>query len=162
MQYVSTAAFLLTVASDYYSGAHKTLSHCTSSADSTELLAAAQQQVDYILGKNARGQSYIVGHGSSWPQHVHHRAASINAQVSCSEGFNKFYFTSNPNPYTIYGALVGGPDQNDGFTDARNQYAMTEPTLYSSATMVGVLARFSGGGTNSGGITFPSIQSFHN
>jgi hypothetical protein len=48
MQYVATAAFVLTVAYDYYNNAGKTLSHCTSSIQNSQLLAVATSQVQYF------------------------------------------------------------------------------------------------------------------
>lgn len=45
MQYVTTAAFLLTVGHDYYSSAGKQLTHCSSAVDNVELLAAGKAQV---------------------------------------------------------------------------------------------------------------------
>jgi len=45
MQYVSTAAFLLTVASDYYTAAGQQLSHCSSSVTNAQLFAAGKAQV---------------------------------------------------------------------------------------------------------------------
>lgn len=33
--------------------------------------------MDYILGLNPKGTSYMVGYGSNYPKKVHHRAASI-------------------------------------------------------------------------------------
>lgn len=145
MQYVTSAAFLLTVASDYYEAAHATLSHCTSPVTNSELLAAGKEQVDYILGNNNRGQSYMIGFGNSYPQRVHHRAASIPEPVACKEGVDRFYFTQNNNPHVIEGAITGGPDANDNYNDQRNQYAMSEPVLYNTAPLVGTLARLSQG-----------------
>ncbi|CAK9237545.1 unnamed protein product [Sphagnum troendelagicum] len=156
MQYVATTAFLLTVAYDYYTNAGKTLSHCTSSVQNSELLAAATSQVDYILGSNPRGTSYLVGFGSSYPPQVHHRGSSIvsikqNSQfVSCSDGFTQFYYSSSPNPNVHNGALVGGPDQNDNFQDSRSNYEMTEPATCNTAPMVGVFARLAAGGRRVG------------
>ncbi|CAM6036387.1 unnamed protein product [Sphagnum compactum] len=156
MQYVATTTFLLTVAYDYYTNAGKTLSHCTSSVQNSELLATATSQVDYILGSNPRGTSYLVGFGSSYPPQVHHRGSSIvsikqNSQlVSCSNGFTQFYYSSSPNPNVHNGALVGGPDQNDNFQDSRSNYEMTEPATCNTAPMVGVFARLAGGGRRVG------------
>ncbi len=48
MQYVATAAFVLTVAYDYYNNAGKTLSHCTSSIQNSQLLAVATSQVQHF------------------------------------------------------------------------------------------------------------------
>lgn len=145
MQYVTTAAFLLTVASDYYEAAHQTLKHCTASVTNAEMMAAGTQQVDYILGKNSRGTSYLVGFGTNFPQRVHHRAASIATPVSCKDGFSRFYFATSSNPHVIDGAITGGPDANDNYNDQRDDYAMAEAVTYNTAPMVGVLARLSVG-----------------
>ncbi|CAK9254095.1 unnamed protein product [Sphagnum jensenii] len=151
MQYVSTAAFLLTVASDYYTAAGQQLSHCSSSVTNAQLFAAGKAQVDYILGNNNRGQSYLVGFGSNYPDQVHHRGASIvsikvdSQFVSCLGGYADWYNRGSANPNLITGALVGGPDENDDFVDERNAYEMTEPTTYNTAPLVGVLARLQGG-----------------
>lgn len=145
MQYVTTASFILTVASDYYTSASASLKYCVSSATNSEMLSAAQTQVNYILGQNSRGTSYFIGYGSSFPERAHHRGASISAPVGCSEGFNKYYFVSTPNPHIIEGAVTGGPDANDNYQDVRDNYAMSEPVVYNTAPLVGVLARFSVG-----------------
>jgi hypothetical protein len=48
------------------------------------------------------------------------------------------------------GALVAGPDQNDSFQDIRSNHAMTEPSTYNTAPLVGVLARLAAAvGSNS-------------
>ncbi|CAK9238051.1 unnamed protein product [Sphagnum jensenii] len=156
MQYVATSAFVLTVAYDYYNNAGKTLSHCTSSIQNSQLLAVATSQVNYILGKNPRNISYLVGFGSSFPQQVHHRGASIPSikvhpqLVSCNGGYNGYFNSPNPNPNVHNGALVAGPDQNDNFQDVRSNHAMTEPSTYNTAPLVGVLARLAAAvGSNS-------------
>lgn len=113
-------------------------------------------KVNYILGMNPRNISYLVGFGSSFPQQVHHRGASIPSikvhpqLVSCSGGFTTYYSSPNPNPNVHNGALVAGPDQNDNFQDIRSNYSMTEPSTYNTAPLVGVLARLAAAaGSNS-------------
>ncbi|CAK9198641.1 unnamed protein product [Sphagnum troendelagicum] len=162
MQYVATTTFVLTVAYDYYTNAGKTLSQCTSSVQNSELLAAATTQIDYMLGNNPKGISYLVGFGSSFPQQVHHRGSSIISikqdpqLVSCNDGFSTYYYSTNSNPNVHNGALVGGPDQNDTFQDSRGNYAMTEPATYNTAPLVGVFARLAAGGGSSGGGSAPT------
>ena len=98
--------------------------------------------MDYILGKNPRKMSYVVGYGKKFPRHVHHRAASIPNDkkfYSCTDGF-KWRDTSNPNPHNITGAMVGGPDQFDRFRDVRSLNKYTEPTLAGNAGLVAALA----------------------
>lgn len=99
------------------------------------------KQIDYIMGKNPMKMSYIVGYGNKFPRHVHHRGASIpndHKQYSCTGGW-KWRDTSNPNPNTITGAMVGGPDRFDQFHDSRNNHNYTEPTLAGNAGLVAAL-----------------------
>ncbi|KAE8724216.1 Endoglucanase 11 [Hibiscus syriacus] len=77
MQYVTTAAFLLTIYSDFLRDSNQNL-HCPSgTVDHEESLSFAKSQVDYILGSNPMNMSYLVGYGSKYPTRVHHRGASI-------------------------------------------------------------------------------------
>jgi len=49
-----------------------------------EYLDAAQSQLDYVLGRNPLGVSFVTGHGLRTPMHVHHRpsqADGIDAPV---------------------------------------------------------------------------------
>jgi endoglucanase len=66
-----------------------------------EYLDAAQSQLDYILGRNPLGVSFVTGHGLRTPMHIHHRpseADGIDAPVP--------------------GLLSGGP--NPGQQDAKD------------------------------------------
>ncbi|OAY69872.1 Endoglucanase 13, partial [Ananas comosus] len=102
---------------------------------------------DYILGKNPKSMSYLVGYGPNYPTHVHHRGASIPSiftlpsTVGCVDGFENWYDNPKADPNVILGALVGGPDANDAFSDDRKNYQHTEPTLASNAPLVGVFAK---------------------
>ena len=145
MQYVTSAAFLLSVASDYYEAADQTPKRCVGAVTTTEMWRAGKQQVDYILGKNSHGFSYMIGFGGNSPRRVHHRGASVVGPVPCREGYSKFYLVSDPNPFVLEGGVVGGPDQNDSYHDARENFAMSEPALYNTAPLVGILARLSSG-----------------
>lgn len=110
------------------------------------------EQVDYILGKNPMKMSYIVGFGNKFPRHVHHRGASIpndHQHHSCTGGW-KWFDTSNPNPNTITGAMVGGPDRFDRFHDSRRNYNFTEPTLAGNAGIVAALISLTGTTGSSG------------
>ena len=125
-------------------------------------------QVDYILGNNNRGLSYLVGFGNNYPQRVHHRASSIVAYkknpefVACKAGYANWYNIQTPNPNLLVGAVVGGPDQNDDFIDQRDAYLMTEPATYNTAPLVGVLARLQSGSRmqNVAGIIFVNLPPY--
>lgn len=93
--------------------------------------------------------SYMVGFGGKYPTQLHHRGSSIPsinvlpAKVDC-QGGNNYYSSSNPNPNTHVGAIVGGPDINDQFKDARPDYSHSEPTTYMNAAFVGTVAALLG------------------
>lgn len=82
-----------------------------------------------------------VGIGSNPPCRPHHRGASCLAPPApgvpcdCSA-----YFNPGCNPNTIYGALVGGPNKNDEFTDTRWDYQSAEVALDWNAGFTGMLA----------------------
>ena len=103
--------------------------------------------MDYILGSNPNQMSYMVGFGSNYPTQVHHRGASIVSiktnpnLVSCQDGFNLWFNRNAPNPNVLTGAVVGGPDANDGYSDQRNNFIMGEAAIANNAPLVGVLAK---------------------
>lgn len=148
LQYVVNAAFLATVYSDYLDAADTPGWYCGPNFYSTDILREfAKTQIDYILGKNPRKMSYLVGFGSHYPKHVHHRGASIpknKIKYNCKGGW-KWRDSKKPNPNTIVGAMVAGPDSRDGFHDVRTNYNYTEPTLAGNAGLVAALVALSGG-----------------
>ncbi|XVF80614.1 hypothetical protein PTKIN_Ptkin15bG0087800 [Pterospermum kingtungense] len=56
-----------------------------------------------------------------------------------SAGFN-FMKPQSPNPKILMGAVVGGPDQHDGFPDQWSDYEQSKPATYINALLVGALA----------------------
>ena len=94
--------------------------------------------------------SYMVGFGTNYPKRIHHRGSSLPSLAShpqsfgCSDGFQQFYYTSNPNPNILTGAIVGGPNQNDFYSDDRTDYGHSEPATYTNAAIVGPLAYLAG------------------
>lgn len=104
--------------------------------------------MDYILGQNPKKMSYMVGFWSSYPLQVHHRGASIvsirkdSSNVTCHGGFDGWFSKNAPNPNVIDGAIVGGPDTNDQYSDIRSNYQQAEPATVNTAPFIGVLARF--------------------
>ncbi|TVU11837.1 hypothetical protein EJB05_45446 [Eragrostis curvula] len=153
MQYVTSAAFLLSVYSGYLSSSSSVSSGvscpaggepATTPAD--EVFALARAQVDYVLGSNPRGMSYLVGYGAKFPARVHHRAASIvpykhsKEFIGCAQGFDDWFVRKSANPNVVVGAIVGGPDRRDRFRDHRDNYMQTEACTYNTAPMVGMFA----------------------
>uniref|UniRef100_A0A2C9JEE8 Endoglucanase n=1 Tax=Biomphalaria glabrata TaxID=6526 RepID=A0A2C9JEE8_BIOGL len=87
----------------------------------------AVEQINYLLGDNPHSggcYSYEVGYGSKYPLQPHHAGASCpNKPATCD--WSQFSSTA-PNPQTLHGALVGGPDQYDNFHDVRSDYIQNE------------------------------------
>jgi endoglucanase len=104
-----------------------------------KLYAWAKKQMDYALGDNPLGLSYLIGYGNRWPERPLHAAAS--GFWSGGENANTtlpVYQTKAR--HTLYGALVAGPKNDDSFPDEWTDYTHSEPTIYASASMTGVLA----------------------
>lgn len=151
LQYVANAAFLASLYVDYLNATRVPGLNCGPKFISLDLLRSfATSQINYILGDNPMKMSYVVGYGTKFPRHVHHRGASTpsdNTRYSCTGGW-KWRDSSKPNPHNITGAMVGGPDRFDQFRDVRTNYNFTEPTLAGNAGLVAALASL----TSSGGI----------
>jgi hypothetical protein len=96
----------------------------------------AKRQIDYALGANPRNSSYVCGFGANPPRNPHHRTAH-------GTWTNNPTGVPNPSVHTLYGGLVGGPDQRDDFawSDERNLFQRTEVATDFNAGLVGALAR---------------------
>ncbi|CAO2188258.1 unnamed protein product [Urochloa humidicola] len=149
MQYVTNAAFLLLTYSRYLAaGDNELLLRCPDGGPvrAGELRDAARAQADYVLGDNPARTSYMVGYGRRFPRRVHHRAASIVSHradgrfVGCVQGYDRWFRRPAANPNVVVGAIVGGPDHRDRFSDRRSNYMQTEACTYNTAPMVGVFA----------------------
>ncbi|CAH9137821.1 unnamed protein product [Cuscuta epithymum] len=142
LQHPVASAFLAVVYSDYMRSSHTAKLLCDGKYfSSSDLRKFAMSQADYVLGDNPMGMSYLVGYGDKYPKYVHHRGASIPADMKtgCKEGF-KWLESPKPNPNVAIGALVGGPFLNESYVDARNNSMQGEPTTYNSALLVGLLS----------------------
>lgn len=147
-QYVTGAALVFSLYSDALAKHNQVIQCGNQQFNSAHLIAFAKQQMDYLLGKNPQGRSYMVGFGQNPPLQAHHRGASVPvlseskaANVKCALTFNNWYSKNVPNPNELTGAIVGGPDRNDDFQDLRTKSSMTEPTTYTNSLAVGVLAK---------------------
>ncbi|WP_144409332.1 glycoside hydrolase family 9 protein [Pseudoxanthomonas suwonensis] len=59
-----------------------------------EYLDAAQSQLDYVLGRNPLGVSFVTGHGLRTPQHIHHRPSQADGIAAPVPG----WLSGGPNP----------------------------------------------------------------
>jgi len=83
-----------------------------------------KKQTDYILGDNPAKVNYVVGAEANSPKAVHHRAASGTYDSQDTNAKPTDY-----NIFTLWGALAGGPDKNDKYSDTRKDYEMNEVAL---------------------------------
>jgi len=109
------------------------------------LKAFAKSQIDYMLGNNPEKMSYVIGLGSKYALHPHHRAAN---GYTYANGEN-----ANPAKNLLTGALVGGPDNRDKYEDTIHSFQCTEVAIDYNASFVAAIA-----GINKyfGGVTIPS------
>lgn len=145
MQYVTSSSFLLLTYAKYLTFSREYVNCGGVTITPKKLRYIAKRQVDYLLGDNPEKMSYMVGYGSRYPNHIHHRGSSLPsvashpAKIQCSSGFAALT-SSAPNPNVLVGAVVGGPDAHDQFGDQRNDYEQSEPATYINAPLVGSLA----------------------
>jgi endoglucanase len=105
----------------------------TSTAKGTKYQTFARQQMNYALGNNPRNSSYVCGFGNNPPTKPHHRTA---------HGCWSNNLTGPPaeTRHVLYGALVGGPGNNDAYTDDRGNYTTNEVACDYNAGFSGLLA----------------------
>ncbi|XP_021752097.1 endoglucanase 8-like [Chenopodium quinoa] len=145
MQHTTAISFLLLVYGRYASSLKKTIQCGNVVVNPPRLAQVAKRQVDYILGGNPLSMSYMVGYGKKYPQRIHHRGSSLPStdvhpeKLEC-QGGTSYFFSSNPNPNVLVGAVVGGPDINDKYPDSRADFPHSEPATYINAPLVGLLA----------------------
>ncbi len=123
LRYATTAAF---VALSYAEHGKP-----TSAEKKEQYRAFAKSQIDYALGSS--GRSYVVGFGENYPQNPHHRTAHGSYTNNINDPANT--------RHVLYGALVGGPDRNDSYSDDRNQYQLTEVACDYNAGFTAALAK---------------------
>lgn len=148
LQFVTSTTFLLLTYAKYLNLNGGAVSCGTSKLTEQKLIKLAKSQVDYILGDNPKKMSYMVGFGERYPKNIHHRGSSLPSihehpqKISCNYGYH-YNSLGSPNPNVLVGAIVGGPDKHDNFSDDRNNYQQSEPATYINAPFVGALAFFS-------------------
>ncbi len=123
LRYANNAAFLAFVYSDWV----------TDTAKKNKYRAFAEKQVLYSLGDNPANRSYVIGFGNNPPQHPHHRTSHGSYADSQSVPAN--------HRHVLYGALVGGPNSSDGYTDSISDFTANEVATDYNAAFTGNLAK---------------------
>ena len=98
--------------------------------------AWAKGQMEYIMGRNPMGYSYIVGYGYEkglpFAKHPHHRAAHGSKTLSMLDPVE--------HRHILWGALVGGPDKDDYHQDETTDFVYNEVASDYNAAFVGACA----------------------
>lgn len=122
LRYATTCGFISAVACD-----------TLDLGDETKYINFYKSQIDYALGDNPLNQSYVVGYGENAPLNAHHRTAHASWSNSLD----------NPteNRHILYGALVGGPNQDGTYEDDRGNFINNEVTCDYNAGFTGLLCK---------------------
>jgi len=99
---------------------------------SSDFDAWVKSQMNYILGDNPLNRCYEVGYAENSAKHPHHRAA--HGSITNNMG------VPNEHRHTLWGALVGGPDQTDSHKDDTTDFVGNEVAVDYNAGFVGALA----------------------
>jgi endoglucanase len=99
----------------------------------------AASNVDYLLGRNATGYSFVTGFGDKTPMHPHHRPSEADGIAEPVPGF----LSGGPNPFmqdkcTTYTSRVA----DEAFTDDVCSYASNEVAINWNAPLVYLLNAF--------------------
>jgi hypothetical protein len=123
LRYAANTAFLAAIYGDWVADATK----------AERYHDFVKSQINYILGSNPRNSSYVVGFGANPPEHPHHRTAH--------GGWCGMQNIPENHRHVIYGALVGGPNSSDGYTDSITDYTSNEIACDYNAGFIGALAK---------------------
>ena len=85
-------------------------------------LRYALSNLDYILGRNGTGYSYITGHGSKTPMHPHHRPSKSDGVVEPVPGL----LVGGPNPGMQDHVQVPSIVPDEAYIDDDRAYAVNE------------------------------------
>ncbi len=122
LRYSTTTAFLAAVYAD---------GDICPAAKKDTYNSFAKKQIDYALGSS--GRSYVVGYGENPPKNPHHRTAHGSYTNNIGEPAQTRHI--------LFGALVGGPDSGDHYSDDRNNYTNNEVACDYNAGFTGALAK---------------------
>jgi len=111
----------------------------------------ARTQIDYALGDNPNNRSYVCGFGVDPPVYPHHRTAH-------GAWGNDVQDSPVETRHVLYGALVGGPDRADGYSDYRSNYINNEVATDYNALFSGALAKLTLDLGGSPLVDFPPVE----
>lgn len=93
---------------------------------------AALSNIDYLLGRNATGYSFLTGYGDKPPMHPHHRPSAADGIRPPVPGL----LVGGPNPGQQDGCSYPSDQPNTSYVDALCSYASNEITINWNAPFV--------------------------
>ncbi|CAG8650394.1 1525_t:CDS:2, partial [Racocetra fulgida] len=92
-------------------------------------------QINYLFGDNPMKMFYVVAVHPNSPKNPHHAGAHGGTNVAnLSDPVNT--------KYPLYGAVVGGPSQNDSYEDSRANVDQSEVALDYNSAYQGIMAYY--------------------
>ncbi|HVW95057.1 MAG TPA: glycoside hydrolase family 9 protein [Mucilaginibacter sp.] len=88
-------------------------------------LQAALSNLDYLLGRNGTGYSYLTGYGSKTPMHPHHRPSVADGIADPIPGL----LVGGPNPGMQDGIQVPSKNPDEAYIDDDRAYAVNEVAI---------------------------------
>lgn len=122
-RYAETAAFIAAVASDTI----------LKDTDTSAYETFYEEQINFVLGENPDGRSYVVGYDETSPKNPHHRTAHGSWKNDLA--------VPATNRHILYGALVGGPNEDGSYEDDRQNYINNEVATDYNAGFTAILCK---------------------
>lgn len=122
-RYAQAAAFIAAVASDTV----------LSDSDTSAYVKFYEEQINFVLGDNPDNRSYVVGYGENSPKNPHHRTAHASWKNDLA--------IPDTNRHILYGALVGGPNEDGTYKDDRQNYVNNEVATDYNAGFTAILCK---------------------
>ena len=100
----------------------------------------AQQNADYLLGRNATGYCFVTGFGTKSPMHPHHRISAADAVEAPFPGM----LVGGPNPgqqdkKDMHNAVYPSNHPDESYIDDAESYASNEIAINWNASLVAFL-----------------------
>jgi endoglucanase len=100
-------------------------------SNNPKYLVYALDNLDYILGRNGTGYSYVTGYGSKTPMHPHHRPSASDGIADPVPGL----LAGGPNPGMQDGVKVPSTVPDEAYIDDERAYAANEIAINWNAPM---------------------------
>ncbi len=122
-RYAQTAAFITAVACNTV----------LADKDTSAYVDFYEDQINFVLGDNPDNRSYVVGYGENSPKNAHHRTAHGSWKNDLA--------IPDENRHVLYGALVGGPNEDGSYEDDRGNYINNEVATDYNAGFTAILCK---------------------